>query len=398
MKKSMFIVALAAMSLASCSNDEVLDIQKTGVQFSVVADKASRGTVVTTNDIAQFAVYGFNADGNMFMEGANGAGKEINKETTGDVSKWVYSPTQFWPTEAAIDFYSIHPATVLMDKTNKKIVDYTVSTNVANQVDLLYALNLGCTKDNSTSGVPVNFRHALAQIVFKATNTNPNLKVDIQGVKVVKVNSKGTFEWPTASTTTPNYSADKDGTKDTELDATWGVWNKTSLSEETSYTATCGRVVLDANAVKGEIVADLSAAPLLLLPQPLTPAPVVNEKMQRANGSYFAISCKVYNVVNGVETLLWPATDEYKDVLIPLNSPDKVLDGNNKEQAGWKQGKKYIYTFIFGEGAGYEPEPDPENPDTNEPVDPVLVPVKFTVTVDEFQTATLSQDMKTYND
>ena len=46
------------------------------------------------------------------------------------------------------------------------------------------------------------------------------------------------------------------------------------------------------------------------------------------------------------------------------------------------QGKKYIYTLIFGEGGGYKPEPDPDDPDKPEPV---LVPITFNVTVDAFQ-------------
>lgn len=45
MKKSLFYVALGAMVLTSCAQDEVLDTQKDGVQFSVVADKASRGNI-----------------------------------------------------------------------------------------------------------------------------------------------------------------------------------------------------------------------------------------------------------------------------------------------------------------------------------------------------------------
>lgn len=47
----------------------------------------------------------------------------------------------------------------------------------------------------------------------------------------------------------------------------------------------------------------------------------------------------------------------------------------------WKQGKRYVYTLIFGEGGGFNPEnPDPENPDP----EPVLVPITFDVTVDNF--------------
>ena len=47
----------------------------------------------------------------------------------------------------------------------------------------------------------------------------------------------------------------------------------------------------------------------------------------------------------------------------------------------WEMGNKYIYTLDFSEGAG-KPEPDPENPEPNEPVDPILGgPIKFTVEV-----------------
>ena len=46
----------------------------------------------------------------------------------------------------------------------------------------------------------------------------------------------------------------------------------------------------------------------------------------------------------------------------------------------WEQGKKYIYTFVFGKGnGGYDPDPDPSDPAT-----PVLVPITFDITVDDF--------------
>ena len=66
-----------------------------------------------------------------------------------------------------------------------------------------------------------------------------------------------------------------------------------------------------------------------------------------------------------------------------VGEPD--IDGKNKQV--WKQGKRYIYTLIFGEGGGFNPDPDPENPE------PVLVPITFDVTVDEF--VEYSQDLDT---
>jgi hypothetical protein len=50
----------------------------------------------------------------------------------------------------------------------------------------------------------------------------------------------------------------------------------------------------------------------------------------------------------------------------------------------WEPGKKYIYTFVFGEGnGGYEGGEDPDSPTPG--VDPVLTPITYTVTVDDFQ-------------
>ena len=47
MKKSMFMVALAAMSLASCSNDNVIENAKPGeIKFNATTANASRGAAV----------------------------------------------------------------------------------------------------------------------------------------------------------------------------------------------------------------------------------------------------------------------------------------------------------------------------------------------------------------
>ena len=97
-----------------------------------------------------------------------------------------------------------------------------------------------------------------------------------------------------------------------------------------------------------------------------------------SRGTYFLVSCKIYNVSGDSKLLVWPAKDEYR--AIPATD------------ITWKQGQKYVYTFIFGEGGGYvpptdstDPNRDPEDPETPGPGDPILVPVSFEVTVDDFQ-------------
>ena len=80
--------------------------------------------------------------------------------------------------------------------------------------------------------------------------------------------------------------------------------------------------------------------------------------------SYFLLTAKIWNVAGA-------SFDENKDVVIydgPIAIPtdDREFEG----------GKRYVYTFIFTAGGNGGWTPDP--------VTPVLTPVKFTVTVDDF--------------
>ena len=126
---------------------------------------------------------------------------------------------------------------------------------------------------------------------------------------------------------------------------------------------------------------------LFLMPQELKPWNIDEDKTNENGGSYFVINCKIYNKAGDDEVLLWPSEDKYAYVAIPTSD------------ITWEQGKKYVYTFTFGNGGGYVPPVDPEDPD-KEPEDggdPVLVPVDFTVTVDDFEDGT-PQDIDMNND
>ena len=412
MKKSLFIVALGAFALTSCSQDEVLDVQKDAVQFSVVADKASRGAVTTTANIGDFMVNAFvagNPTGNLdqfFMK---------NVVVTGNNTEgWSYDFTKFWPTTDKINFYSYSPSdlTGVSIASTAQTIEHKVSTTCAKQIDVLYALNNGLGKADGE--VKVNFRHALAQIVFQAENSKSDLEVVINGVRIVNVKNSGTFSWPTASTNNPNYTETENGGtgdagKDTQLDASWGTWalQDTYVSHPADITQ---------QTLTGETAAAVALTtaddPLLVMPQTFIPATVEDKFMTiEAGKTFFAISCKIYSIENGTtKTLLWPSTDGFAEVVIPATSPDKI-----DAKDAWKQGRKYVYTFKFGDGAGYIGEggvtpstpADPDAPSTDKPAndpsdpnqsgDPVLVPVTFTVTVDQFQTVQEDTNMNTGN-
>lgn len=361
MKRTLLMAAMAAAALVSCSKNEVLEIQQDEIKFNVAASNATRAGVVatTTNSIADFRVFGWAVtSGKLYMD-------ETYTRTSPSAQWTALNTNHYWPVEN-LDFYAVSPSTttgVAVD--GKTITDYVADGST----DLLYSVKMGQSK--STPTVSLNFRHALSQIVFKAKNTNEKLGVRIRGVKVVNVYSKNTLDLTHAtSNTDENLVSDTGAT--TEVSGKWGTWG--TASEPKTYEAEVAEEV-DLSPTDDEVqltaVSSGKDQGLLLMPQNLTPW---NPDAAAISGSYFLITCKIWNKVTSSSTedesiYLHGDASTYGTVAIPTTD---II---------WKQGTKYIYTFIFGEGAGYE-EPDGTNPS-----DPILVPIKLSVTVDEFQSA-----------
>ena len=379
MKGKFLFLALSAMALVTgCSNDETTEINNGNtIDFSVTAGKLTRATATTTNNIKEFQVWAYTDNGKTtYMTGT---------KVTGGNGKWTYTGTKFWP-ETQLDFLAISPiissqSTAELTQNTNKVINYVVEDG---KIDLLYAANYGEKKeDHKTAPVKVNFRHALSQIVLKAKLTeNSTIDVKVKGVKIDGVQNNGNL-YLAKKNTAPNIDAE--GNTDTETGDTWGKWGYSS-NRYATYTMDFGEKSLGNEAIEiGE--------PLFLLPQTLNPWLTLKGDSAKITGkARLLINCQIVDKESGKQ--LWPASsdeDGFAEVAISLDNPkndpnrDKSKDNDEKHDK-WMQGKKYIYTLIFGEGGGYNPGPDP-NPDPNpDPTpDPVLVPVKFEVTVDEFQ-------------
>ena len=365
MKSKYLAVALSAVALTACNNEDVLEVnQGRGISFQVATEASTRATATTTSTIDNFKVWGF-TDGKTLMNGI-----EVSKSG----SEWTYDGTIFWPA-TDVDFYSVSPAencggTVNITKDKQEITNFTVNTDQASQVDLLYAVNKGEKKaDHEASPVSINFRHALSQIVFKAKNTNENLKVIVKGVKIANIKKAGDFTYPDAATTVHNNS-----TTGSIVATTQGTWSNVSTAEKFSAGMDAAGVTLDG---KVETAKDLSNATgaLFMIPQVLTPWNPSTEGCNKSNNVYFLLNCQILSGTDK-DIQVWPsdADETFAEIAVPANT------------LTWEQGKKYVYTFIFGEGAGYEPGENP-NPD------PTLVGIDFDVTVDEFIAVTPDQDI-----
>ncbi|MGM9842699.1 MAG: hypothetical protein ACI30S_00590 [Muribaculaceae bacterium] len=423
MKLKLFLIAASAMALASCSSDEVVKCNEdaNAIKFSVVANNAGRAADYwcNLNKPTEFQVWA------KFDNKSYFAGDWFSNGGSGDTYTEKDNTLRYWPQVAAaqgenpakpIDFYaakicaeSVSPDTdgkafatanwtdagvlTLSYDMNKSESENYLKSNT--QHDLLYAYAQETTKPAFGGTTNLNFRHALSQIVFKAKNTNSKIYVEITEVKVGNAIKSGVFSYPSVPTTTPIVDHEQGGSYPT--DNSVGSWTNSGYATFTTgetFTAAipyhASNVVNLTNNSSGQN-ADGSTDPatpevkeanyansFLLIPTKTATtewkpadASAENKVGGTQTGSYFAFKAKIWNVsgetVNKDENGTVNETVVYEDYLyIPYSF-------------NWAPGKKYIYTIDFtasGHG-GFEDDGDE-----------VLIPIKFTVSVDDFADAT----------
>lgn len=171
-------MTLSVAALASCSNDETLDTNRSAISFRSLVEGMARGTSVTVANLDQFKVTAV-GNGKVYMDKV-----AVNGSESG--AKWATEGTYYWPA-FQLDFYGYAPADaqgVTLNETTRTIADFTPAQKVEEQKDLVIACNTGTKESNQETGVPMNFRHALSQVVVKAKCPAENMKVEVIGIKV----------------------------------------------------------------------------------------------------------------------------------------------------------------------------------------------------------------------
>lgn len=181
----MGIAAMAALTLVSCSSDDLDSFsdnssKNEAISFdgylgrSAVAVNGTRGSEVKignlqTDGFGVFGKYtstdGQTSDANFFKN------QKVTYSTT--ESKWTYSPLKFWPSDGHIDFLAYAPCNY--DGTNttltggSKINNFTVSGTIADQTDLLWTNATSSISADLTSAkekVNFQFHHALSRLGY----------------------------------------------------------------------------------------------------------------------------------------------------------------------------------------------------------------------------------------
>lgn len=223
----MSIAAMAALTLVSCSSDDLNSLsdnssKNEAISFdgylgrSAVAVNGSRGSVETIDKLKTdgFGVFSQYTGTASFPDFAN-------QKVTCPGTKWTYSPLKFWPTQGKIDFLAYAPYNY--DGTNTTLtgtsISFKVDNKVGNQKDLLWANAKDQTKENiSSTGNKVKFQfaHALSRLGYtvKLYEDDPSNAT----FTLKKITLAGTADGNTGTFYT-------EGTIDLSKTTSTGLWN-----------------------------------------------------------------------------------------------------------------------------------------------------------------------------
>lgn len=339
MKKSTVMLwAIFGALLMGCSDEEIANVEtssRNAIGFNVLSNAAeTRATPTTPSNLTStdFDVFAFTADGTAFMGKNDTEFEHDGVKIVYKNGKWDYdnaSDLRYWPTEA-LDFYAFNPGTVSEDmmvfysweatKDVQKISytcmdEYGAGTHA--NYDVMYAMAKGQTKDMNNGIVKFNFKHILSQVVFKAKTQYDNMQVDIDVIKIHNFKFAGAFTLPAAA----------DGT---------GSWSSSDLAFPHAFTVVKNAdITVNSNTEATDITTN---TPMLNIPQELTAWTVSGASKTKkgaddAKQCYLEISCKIRQ--SGAYLL--GSASEYKTIYVPFGDT-------------WEQGKRHIYTLIFGGG------------------------------------------------
>ena len=312
-KKGLFVMAAACLLAAtSCSQDELagsspLSGNEIGLTAIIGGDvKDTRAVETKITNLGEFKVNAFQAGEANYMN-------NVLYTTSDNGSSWTTAAGKFfWPVEGDLHLYGYAPAapgkggTFKIDKDAQTLTDFVPFETADAQQDFVYAKSTGNNATNGTTGVELNFQHALTEISVAAKNSNTAYTVKVTGVKLGNVKTKGTFTFPSIANSAASWTLSSATADVGSYETTWST-----ATELTSSVSTL----------------DEANVAFMLLPQQLEKSDKASEK------AYLAL--KVNITMQGGKVI----RDGW--AYIGLNT-------------NWEMGKHYTYTVDFSDGAGQD--------------------------------------------
>lgn len=361
MKNQIILMAAAALAFASCSKDEMTEVNPgNAISFQSAVTRSTDITTSNLSDIYVTALHTTEQNANPLTNGKSYFHKvQFHKQESGSTA-WTSTPQYYWPSSGYLTFVAWAPAAIndlIADITNQTAtlpenITFAPASEVANQIDFIGAISTP-VQAPSSSAVNLTFHHELSKIVIKAKNTNSAYTYKVAGVRIGGVISSAKFVLAKATTS-----------------GAWTAYGASATSYTIDYTASGADAIytLDGTATsimdaKGVVAQDQEGMSAKLIPQVL--AAWNKQGSTSSTGSY--ISVKV-NITTHDGAQVFPKKGDYAWVSVPI-------DGN------WSKGNQYTYVLDFSNGAGWT-DPDTDSGETgSNPGEQVLGnSISFTVT------------------
>lgn len=202
MKKNLFFVGIAAAAmLASCSNDETMEIARNSeaIQFNSFVNKATRATDIDNSNFNVFQVWGL-----MEKDGQTGKPFDGTEVTKSDGSRWDYQTPVYWEDGYKYSFVAIAP------KANNSNWTFTAPTTVGEwgsiafnngngttdliyDIDGTYVSSPVSVGESCPAAISFTFNHMLSRVKFAFENgMDDGSTINVTGVKITNANVKAT--------------------------------------------------------------------------------------------------------------------------------------------------------------------------------------------------------------
>ena len=240
----MSIAAVAALTLVSCSSDDLNSLSGTpskneAISFdsylgrSAVSVNGSRGSELDM-DALKKPEEGFGVFGNYSSTDGEAYGfnlfdnQKVTYSSTND--KWEYTPVKYWSPQGHIDFLAYAPR---VDGTtlNGSSIEFTVADNAAKQKDLLWANATNQTMANNSGTdkkVKFKFAHALSRLGY-------TVKTSLTGTSTTITLKKITLAGSADGTTKAFYT---NGTIDLSKTSSTGLWKTSDTKQNFVWLST----------------------------------------------------------------------------------------------------------------------------------------------------------------
>lgn len=328
MKKILFIATAAAM-IAGCAKVTTVD---TGEPQEIAFEAYYYGTTKAPLDNSAE----FPTDWNMLVhalydgdaESLHYFGESGTNFTYDDGSSVWHDATmmRYWPATGTLTFNAVAPTATISGVTSFTDVKFnytstsgydlssitaTLADNSTNQIDVLVAETAKSGKIQG--GLPMTFKHALAQVVFKAANADAS-----QTITIKKAVLKGSFQ-EGSMTATPS-----------ESDVTF-VWNTVKTAKDMNVCESANQQLTTNPTEVGD--------PVLVVPM------AALDDKQLLELTY---------------DITYPGGASMTDV---VGTVALKVDAGAGVQPGtaWEAGKKYIYTLTFSGPREITIDPDVED-------------------------------------